>query len=441
MDVESQSTILPQVFEDEAFRCMQDPASEHLAEFSFNQSTRSHSSNFHESTGDNDHAQSTPQYAQGSCQVVRHQETPENDCLALLITETMVEKIQEVIDDGQELQDFEKRYSQLGRKEIKAQRDLDHARDELATVASDNGTQGPQQDEVHRQEAVLSEIERQRDELRSRLEIFKSNVVYSQKSAQKFFEDALGAAGLLKLAEVDTHNIEESPEESPKSNSSPGNTVIQSPTSPPSATELLGRATFEEVHKLSNNLAEAQQLYDGLEAKYAEDQVMYNEAVADGDDVPTRSEFDCMFLKYKMGLTTYLIDVEQKYEEERANAIALGVIASDWGTPSEYGSYSAETTPKNDLIKAARRDYTTVLAWMDDVPDLGKAEMTVASNVSEDINLSDERLNHSESIPEPTSMDEWDAKPVEISDSISLIDFGEITGKNIRRWQNQVGHR
>ena len=447
MDVESQSHAFPHTFEDEVFSCAQQRKSADLAESPCSPDVQSISSTADGKTGDDGNAQPTTQYAKGSCHVALHKETPEHECLALLITETMIEKIQDVIDDSQELQSHERRYNQIEREVSKAQDVLDCARDDLASQGSEDKARDIQQ-VIDRQETLLSELHRRKDELSSRLEIFRSNLGYSQEASQTFFENALGKTGLLTLPKVGTPDTDESPE--PDHGSDTG--MSQSDVDSVSATELLGRATLEKLVTLSQDFAEAQEMFTGMEAKYIRDEAMYNEAVAEGEEVPTRSEFDCMFLKYQMGLTTYLIDTEKEYEEERANAIALGAIASDWGTPSEYGSITAETTPENDLIKAAGRDYTNVLAWIDNVPDqfdeaaLDRMDIdswdvktAVDSSVGED--AVDERLFPFETVPETPSVDDWDARPVEISDSISLIDFGEITGKNIRRWQDQVGHR
>ena len=435
-DIESQNMTLLRTLEDES-GVVQNRDSDGPMTHAKPSSMRSICSINDRAVSDTESSQLPRNLADEPSRVIVHQETPEKECLAMLITDSMVSHIQEVIDDNEELKRHKKQFECIGNEIETAQDRVERARESLAAAADDQEYQDCQ-DVLDHQESILTKACEQRDELSPRLRIFEMNVTYAQKASQAYFEDILGKASLLKLPQ----------DEVPQNDYAPMADMDHETTRASSkgdqaggAEELLRRATDEKLTQLSQDFEEAQQLFSGMEAKYERDEAMYDEAVAEGEEVPTRSEFDRMFLKYKMGLTTYLIDIEQKYEEERANAIALGVVASDWGTPSEYGSYTAESSPENDIIKAAGRDYTTLLAWMDDVPNLDKAGMAVNTDLGEDNTFSVERMIHSESIPEPTGMDEWDAKPVEISDSISLIDFGEITGKNIRRWQNQVGHR
>ena len=352
----------------------------------------------------------------------------------------MVSNVQDVIDDSHKIQKHEKDFAKIKRVVSAAEVRLDAAKYDLSEAQDEEESDRIQQI-IDKHESTLNDACQRRDNIQRALKIIHIDLDCSTKASQEHIREALVEAGLLQIPEQGAQDDAADNASCSDRSSHTGN----SGGTLPCPEDLLARATYEKLITLSRDLTDAQRLFEDREINYDREEVDYNNCVANGDEVPSKSEFDRRMLFRDMRLTRYILDTEKAYDNERQKAIDLGIIGSRWGTPSEYGSEAAESSPENDIARAATLSYVAIEAWIDMVP-FSSDEMASEATVVTACDSATARNLYHGSNEESTSdsmvdIDEWDAKTIEISDSISVAAFDTCNSKNIRRWQEMTGHR
>lgn len=272
------------------------------------------------------------------------------------------------------------------------------------------------QREIEEEEMKRQQLYERRDALGDRLRIFGMNLEFAKEASQAFFEKVLGGADLLNLPDVNsaagTHI--------PNLGSNP--VVLAKDTNDAaaqSAEEDTGRAVFEELICRGRDIQLTQQQFDGFQSDCSLQRKAYEASLANGHDVPTRTNFDLMLLDHGMKITACLIEEEKAYELAKDRAKALKVISEHWGDPEYNEPWEAQSAPEDEVVAYQKtRNWSRVEDWRQGVSD-----------------------SSDETISEPIDIDEWDAKPVNLSDSISAVAHIEHESKNIKRWQDIRGCR
>lgn len=352
----------------------------------------------------------------------------------LIVTEEMVWSVQKIVDDRQELEQHKKQYDFLEHQILYLESSIDNVTQDIATADNEDETVNLQE-EINRLHTDLENTQKQRDELGGRLKIFKSNVDFARDNSHDIVQDLLCKAGLLNIPAPEDQEARTPSEtdDGPYQRSR----SMKDPTRSPE--EIFRQETLDKLDAAWQELEEAQNLFDNRKAKYDADEAEYTECIACGRDDTTRSNFDRMFVTYLRDLTTHLIERENDYENQKANAIDLGFIRPDWGTPSEYeddDSVSiASDSPELAVQRALEQDYTTEHNWLQTI----SCHLDEATWEPMDIEIRDGEESGFEKVasPEPVGMEYWKATKVKMSDSTSVV--GDILDspmrKHVQRWR------
>lgn len=370
-------------------------------------------------------------YADQSAIVV-HEKT---GVLCCSLTRDMVSKVQKVTDSMHKLQHYKKQYHQIEANILTAQTSIKAAKEEL-TLSDDENKARFLQEMIDHQESALYQACQQRNALEPRLDIFRSNLHYAMTESHELFESCFGVSGLVDVPEASADDTDQTPvmgEYRASERDMPEADL-------PHSEELLGLATYEKLIKLNNEVDEIRSRFDNMPSKYEADLEEYTAAAANDEDEVTRSEFDRLFVGYEMNVTRYWIDMEKSCEVERANAVALGVIPAEWGTPSEYGSSCASSSTAEELSRAAKGTYTSVEDWRANMLRQSSVATTMPAGTKQEYWTLDDKV-HFEIVPEAEDTDKWDAVSVSMSDSISTFEAEEHRYHRIRHWQGITGHR
>lgn len=355
--------------------------------------------------------------------------------LCCSLTKDMVSKVQKVTDSMYKMQHHGKQYDHMGATISAAETFVKGIKENL-TLSKDNHEAAALQQMIGQQDSVLYQACHERDALEIRLDIFQSNLHYAMTESHEIFESSFGGSGLVNVPEPNSDDSDQTPVMGLSRESE----AKISDTDLPHSEELLGLATYEKLIKLTNEVDESRSRFEQMPLKYEADLEEYRAAAASDEDEVTRSEFDRMFVAYQRNVTRYWIDMEESYEVERANAVALGVIPTDWGTPSEYGSSCASSSTAEERVLAAKASYTSVEDWRAKMLRYSSVATTRSPGTKQGNWTSDDKVDFVV-VPEPEDIDKWDAVSASMSDSISTFKADEHGSRRIRQWQNITGHR
>ena len=268
----------------------------------------------------------------------------------------------------------------------------------------------------------------------------------SKDIARYVIEDILDRANLLKIPTSKPQcSIEVKESHSANPAPVPEKTVHGTETSnvpersPASSTTILQRPMDNEEHLTPRQLAlrhlrfAEEDLVDRMghfafmQEKYAQgiaaERRYQQEQYPDRPASITQTDIDLKCLRKKQKATRKVIEAEEAYDraEQDAEALGLGDILADpdacyWG---EIHNEFAPRTPKSSSMFPV--DGPRIETWMASIPDsavVGPQRLEVA---------------------ESTKVDEWEAKPVEVFDSISVVAH-DMYRKKIDKWQELSGH-
>ena len=178
--------------------------------------------------------------------------------------------------------------------------------------------------------------------------------------------------------------------------------------------EALRRATAEELCEARERLEYVQDRFDRKTHIYTNDRHKFAKLLAEGAAAWSMTFFDNRHLLSKRQVTRRLIEAEEYFEGVQMRARDLGVLPST--EHLELTMYASEEGDKQRKIQ----DHPVLASW-----DRERIEVWRARIMEED---------HPESAVWETAVDEWDARPVEISDTISMIDHSN-NRRRIDQWR------
>ena len=144
--------------------------------------------------------------------------------------------------------------------------------------------------------------------------------------------------------------------------------------------------------------------FDDRQADYTQKLAEFQRSEANDDD--TRIQFDHQHIQHVRRLTKDLISAEQEYRAAKAKARALELPADPGGFNSSTGYRTNDSNwTSGNVSFMSNNDRERIEAWAHGV--LPKHDAEIPENT------------------EPSDLDDWNARPVEIMDSISVIDRHE----------------
>ena len=374
-----------------------------------------------------------PQFTEGPSRFSLAKDGP-RDCVALLINETFLGKLQDLFNEHRDLGLLEGSLHLAEKETSQLERLLQRAQESFETADSEEIEKDCLKI-LEKNGPKLRQSRQWRDELEKEYELVKSNYELSTNHTRWVLETATEDANLLgpekplptilvrqEESESDEPEINES-EVSEDENEIPGEVMV--PQSPGTSVEsdhselsqspgeLERQEAYDHFIQLDIALDEVQDRFDNQKQNYRDQLAKYHEKCENGATGMKRSAFDRRSIQYGQQLTRALIDAEEDFERARERAYYLGAIPSDYGREC-YGAEYEESWPENKTADFnASCDWGHIHAWMGDIP-----------------NSADEADNKS------VEVDDWGAEEVEVNDSISMIDCEDYR-QDIDRYQRQ----
>ncbi|KAK4693377.1 hypothetical protein P7C71_g4012, partial [Lecanoromycetidae sp. Uapishka_2] len=334
--------------------------------------------------------------------------------LAILVTEDLVFRTQKVINQAEKLQFWEKSHRRIEKEIIAAESQIEQIKAKLEALPLEEEAEDLRT-ELKSQEDLLLQIDERQRNSDEDLVIYRENLALAMDASHVFVVDLLSNAELLKLPkpepepgpeqETNVAELNDSDEPGPKTES-----VAMD------VEGLLHQRVKTELGEASNELDEAERIFNNLDNMYEQEAEEYEAEVAKGDFYLARSEFDRMFLANNMAATTRLIQAQKVFKAKKRQAKALGVVGSTWGDDFDYGPYEAPSVTSEEMREyQTSRDWGFVENWVEELSAL-------------------EPFPTSESQPEETEVDDWDARLGDMWESVSAVDHREESRDNMGLW-------
>ena len=380
-----------------------------------------------------------PQFTKGTARFVTASDGSE-DCLALLVTETLIAKLRALYEDSHHLSGKQGPLDYARREARDFETSINEMKESIE-VAETQERAAELQEMIQGEESQLLKIRQRRDELEKDTEQLERNVTSSKAHIQWVLESAMREADLLKphrsltpltmisaesepRAQEDSHHFSNNRkhnavENVPSGTDHPKQHSVHSVNTDdtPEELQLLHREVLESYDEALVTLHKVQALFDDRQQCYETDLAEYQQGFANGTYNISRSDFDRSKIRYGQKLTRALINAEEAFEAAKEQAQAVGAIGSNYDNATSYYCYYEESWPESQWTSyLAKKDWSHVHEWLAEIPEpdeLGGSELELAVDQPE--------------------IDDWYADEVNPADSISQIDFDECR-KDIDRW-------
>lgn len=378
-----------------------------------------------------------PQFTEGPARFVVVNDGTK-DCLALLVTEKFIAKSCDLYEDSHHLSGKQGPLQQVRRDTRNAEASMTLVEEALEVAQSQK-----QADELRVnaeiRESALNKARQRKDEIETGAELLESSVAASRAYTQWVLETAMREINLLELhrpltpfAAADTKEDEDLDEvhshpyngneiqnaakhaEVPRQQPSlsPNDAEVPASSDEVSADEdSIRQAAWEDYNDKLETFHKVQAIFDDRQQAYETNLAKFQDGVKAGMYTMSRSEFDRNRVRHGQKITRALIDAEEAFDAAKAYAQAVGATGSDYEQTNYFGNYE-ESMPESQMASyIASKDFSDICTWMANVPE------TCESNDDESVEV-----------------DDWDAKEIDHTDSISQIDFEEYR-KPIDQWQ------
>lgn len=365
------------------------------------------------------------------------------DCLALLVTETFVAKSRDLYEDNHHLSGKQGPLQQVRRDARNAKASLSLVRESLKVAEGQE--QADKLGEIaQKRESELIEARQRKNEVEKGAQLLESSIALSRTYIQWVLETAMAEANLFEphrpltpFTVADSEGIENPNEiyhqarnETANSENEVQNAVqdadvrrqqsmasatdAEVPTSLdeiPADEDSIRQAAWEDYNEKLVTFHRVQAIFNDRQQAYETNLAKFQDGVKTGIYKMSRSEFDRNRVRHGQKITRALIDAEEAFDAAKAYAQAVGATGSDYEQTNYFGNYE-ESMPESQIASYnASKDFSDIYIWMADVPETGDPNDF-----------------------EPVEVDDWDAKEVDQTDSISQIDFEEYR-KPIDQWQ------
>ncbi|SLM41062.1 hypothetical protein LPUS_11962 [Lasallia pustulata] len=392
----------------------------------------------------------TPSYTEGSSRVILTNDGTKA-CLALLLTDEMVSKINQISTLDRQVRALKGKFHDADCAASIAQMYLDESSDLINVTEEKMTKMEEKRDKTLKRKQQIADILTSyknklafaRDQLQERFEdalhgagLFTSKPDDeiavgvpddSETQLQERFEDALHGAGLFTSKPDDEIAVEvpdDSETQLPKQ--MPGSTSYTDTTS--ITVEHQNRlAAYESMKERKEELQELQDIFDDREQRYDQE----------------------------------ILNAEVSLEHAKSQVRALGFIGNAWDQESNFVDHPDDGYPESlEAALCGEVNRGSIEAWMTEVPEfqvevvtdsqdeegtVSQEEEGTVSRDEEGTVSRDEKGVEDQNgdgwdaeTVEDQDGDEWDAKSVKMSDSISVICRGPNRRK-IDRWQDICG--
>ena len=358
----------------------------------------------------------SPPYTDGPSQIFLSNDGVK-DCLAMLISEGTVTAIGEISRKRRALSKKDFALNVHGSNMAFAQCEVDQQKAilERAESQEDADQARLKLEELHQKLLVRGQ---QHEAMAKEVERLKSSLQYAGEDCLRIFEHVLGEADLIDLTDVSSDPGSQDSAVRQQNEEDAGMYHSNDDTDP-DAEELFRRKANDDLTQCFYALEDCQFEFDDRQQHYQRELADYEQCVAEGRISMSRTVFDGHLHLEFQRFTRALIDAEDGYKNACAHAKALGVIEPSYSESSYCGRQYEESLPENQLSAIALRDWSFVENWLCSVEEISAENMT-------DL--------------ESTDVDElWDARPVEISDSISAVAEDDFYREKISRWREIRG--
>ena len=350
------------------------------------------------------------QLTKGSSRIVMASDGTK-DCMALLLTEELIKEFEYLTEETHKLENVERNLRDATLKaDIAGLEAKEYQADVEKTEDPDLIT------ELRKHIETQSRICRMNAAWQKSLQTLaitrRGNLEHSQNVFQGIFRRALQEANLLASPKAKVESLSPSravDDEQVSQYSMDSPTTVESMVS---VEELCRRNAREDLEWARLDLFRRQVAFENRQNDCQMELERFQDAVAKGTTSCTQTRFDCLAVETAQELTRELIDAEayEEYAVERARA--LGILSPYEDQESNFLSDISDgyhESHEASMKAAVNRNF--IQAWNDTIVDSEPEE--------------------NEDLEEP---DDWDAKTVDLSDSISLVDHSR-NRKRIDHWR------
>ena len=345
-------------------------------------------------------------------------------CFALLITERMIEAHNDLA-----LADLDRKGREVALRKIK---DKEYRFERLVREAEPSRQLLPGDDEgehvsteIPRLRLKLEIITERRRVVQAEIKALEGNINSCKTMIQRMSQEAMEQANLLKKIEVQQadETSDEEEEGSDQDEDSDNDTAlpVEKPAEPSlSEEEKAIRDAQRDFAQTEQALYQAQAGFDKKEWHYETELAEYEALVAAEETDWSRSQFDRRAILINQDLTRDLINAEYAYDDARDHGERIGAFDDGWGQESYYGD-----SQRTELSLGAGQ-----------VPEGGfPSTLSAATQNSIQTWVGKVIVPEDNDMVEPIEVDEWDSRPVGLSDSISCVDYSPL-GRRMIEWEN-----
>ncbi|KAL8797796.1 MAG: hypothetical protein Q9195_000148 [Heterodermia aff. obscurata] len=350
-----------------------------------------------------------PVEAQGDVIKVMHDSRGSS---ALLLTEIISKRFREYIEASRELEAVQRVHAKASREVRLGQIFVEHQESMLEEETDDKERDELIRSIEEREPAITRNIQRQ-EELEEELETKKKDLYWCQEDLRSSLEPSLIAAGIVEPPVPESNSMDwNSPEatEEVGGNAVPDTTPLRDEEETVSEEELERRAARKELDDAAENLNALRDEYEGQESRERDAIWRYKSDFAAGEATFPIEEMHQFLLQQSMDLVRALIEAEERCDQAAARARALGLLGNAFDQESHFVDYQddGESTifDGSDNGEASRE---FIESWRTNLPE------------------------SPQEAPQP-DIDDWDARSINIGDSLSDVDYSR-NRKRIDRWR------
>ncbi|KAI4211198.1 MAG: hypothetical protein LQ351_005996 [Letrouitia transgressa] len=307
-----------------------------------------------------------PPYTDGPIRVIMANDGYKN-CLALLLTAELVDKVNQIAARNLRLKHIETNLKRVAGEEL-LHRALVKYKEEQYNESEDDKVLQKIQIEMGQHQELMAEASEQKKNLEARCETLRFNLAYSRAQSQEMLEQALGQLDLLsdpeaELREEDSYRHGDGvTSQVREENASSGHDRSQTSTIDFDLDEVYRNTVKECYMNRKQAVFEIGNAFDSREKNLAEEKAEYQRRVREGTCFYTQTEFDILALQDFQELTKTYREAEHAFEEAYNEARALKVLDprdahyqesgfSYWngGYPSSGEQYMKKSAPTSRI--------------------------------------------------------------------------------------------
>ncbi|KAL8738458.1 MAG: hypothetical protein Q9190_008004 [Brigantiaea leucoxantha] len=351
----------------------------------------------------------SPPFTNGPARVIMANDGS-GDCLALLLTAEMVEKVNQIAIRSRRFEHLQNAHNKALIDEIHHENTLNYKKEEL-DESSEEKRSAELQLQIQEHEVGLTRARTRTYRLKTEVEILTMNLAYTRDQSQEILETALGEMDLLEPPDLEL--VELLGDSQTKSNSHQAcndeltatDNQSQSSSMDADSDEVHRKNVREDFEEKRRVMLELEEAFDNRNKNLSEEKLEYRQRVREGTCHYTETEFDLLAVQDFQELTRCFRDAEEAFEASYREARKLKVLNhqdalyqesgfSDWqgGYPLSFENEMAASAPVGKIVR-----------WLDSLPLMDEAEAEDEMEIEREIEV-------------------WDGESAAVSGSWSCVD-------------------